>query len=358
MYFMKLKRILFIVSLLGLFGVCFTIMNRHYDELARYPYVTSENRELILEHLSSDDINYMVSQQLKPEQFLPFIETKGFEIRNTLWYSRAKELQDASNDVIVSFINSFKNRLEYANLETLLQAYSYDTLRTFYDEDNDYVQNASIVANPSAMYALIDQNDSLYTYVPKDLVSINELPHVSLVEGKNDVLIKAEVQKPLTQLCDGISSINDKTCGNLILTAGYISYEEQIPLYESMMLKYGEGEFRKYWDYPGQSEFQLGYTIRLQPVGKEESKIDDNAIVEQESDDSKKDETKSDEKELAVWIEENAYKYGFVVRYPKGKEKVTGKEYQPFTLRYVGIDIAKELQDASQVLEEYTFKVK
>lgn len=355
MYTMKAKRILFIVSLLALFGVCFTIMNRHYDELARYPYVTTENREVILEHLSSDDINYMVSQQLRPEQFLPFIETKGFEIRNTLWYSRSKEIQDASNEVIVSFVNDFKHRLEYASLETLLQSYSYETIRIFYEED-EYVQNASIVANPSAMYVMIDQNESLYTYVPKDLVEIKELPYVSLIEGKNDIYVKKEVKEPLMQLCEDISSVNDKTCGNLLLTAGYISYQDQIPLYESMMLKYGKDEFRTYWDYPGQSEYQLGYTVRLQPVGREESRIDDNALKENEEA-SQESESSSDDKKLAEWLEENAYKYGFVLRYPKDKEKITGKVYQPFTLRYVGVDIAKELHEKNMVLEEYTFRV-
>lgn len=354
---MKAKRILFIVSLIALFGVCFTIMNKHYDELARYPYVTNENREIILEHLSSDDINYMVSQQLKPEQFLPFIEVKDFQIRNTLWYSRAKELQEASNEAIVKFINDFKNRMEYSSLETLLQSYSYDTLRTFYEADNEYVHNASIVSDPAAMFARIEEDETLYTYEPNDLISI-DLPHVSLIEGRNDVTIKAEVYEPLQQLCDNISSVNDKTCGDLIVTAGYISYEEQIPLFESMMLKYGKDGFVKYWDYPGQSEYQLGYTIRFQPAGREDAKIDDNNIYDKGEENADPEAADSDEKELAVWLEENAYKYGFVVRYPKGKEKLTGKEYQPFTLRYVGITVAKDLHDKGQVLDEFTFQVK
>lgn len=353
---MKIKRISFIVSLLVLFGVCFTIMNRHYDELARYPYVTNENREIILKYLSNDDINYMISQQLKPEQFLPFIETKDFTIRNTLWYTRAKELQDADNETIVSFINDFRSRLEYAKLETLLQAYSYDTLRTFYEEDNVYIRNASIVSDPSSLLALIDENESLYRYVPKGLVTIDDLPHVSMLEGESEIQVHEELVEPLRQMCADISSVNDKTCGNMILVAGYISYEDQLPLYESMLLKYGKDEFRSYWDYPGQSEFQLGYTVRFQPAGREVTKIDDNRLNHEESDASKGEF--NEEEQLAEWLKDNAHLYGFILRYPQGKEKITGKEYQPFTLRYVTKDVAKQLYEQKQVLEEYQMKIK
>ncbi len=353
---MKIKRISFIVSLLVLFGVCFTIMNRHYDELARYPYVTNENREIILKYLSNDDINYMISQQLKPEQFLPFIETKNFTIRNTLWYTRAKELQDADHETIVSFINDFRNQLDYAKLETLLQAYSYETLRTFYEEDNPYLNHASIVMDPSSLLALIDESESLYRYVPKGLVAIDDLPHVSMLEGKSEIQVQEELVEPLRQMCADISSVNDKTCGNMILVAGYISYEDQLPLYESMMLKYGKDDFRSYWDYPGQNEYQLGYTVRFQPAGREVTRIDDHALNNEDSDASKGEV--SEEEQLAAWLAENAHLYGFVLRYPKDKEKITGKEYQPFTLRYVTKDVAEQLYEQKQVLEEYQIKIK
>ena len=353
---MKTKRILFIASLLVLFSICFTVMNRHYDELARYPYVTNENRETIVKHLSNEDINYMISQQLKPEQFLPYIETKGFSLRNTLWYNRAKEIQPAANEIIVAFINDFKNRLDYAGLETLLKAYSYDTLRTFYEEENDYIQNAAIVNNPSALLTLIDENETLYTYEPKKLVSVADLPHVSLVDGKSDIKVSEEVSKPLHELCSNIAKTNNKTCGNLIINAGYISYEDQMPIYESMMLKYGKDEFRRYWDYPGQNEYQLGTLIRFQPVGREDSKVDDQSLSAAQSKDDQEDENEASK--LSKWLEENAYKYGFVVRYPKDKEAVTKKLYQPFTLRYVGKDVAESLYQNKNVLNEYIVEIK
>lgn len=363
MYTMKIKRILFIASLIVLFGVCFTIMNKHYDELARYPYVNDENREIILEYLSTEDINYMIAQQIKPETFLPFIQEKGFQIRNCVWYSRTKQLQDASNETIVAFVNEFRTKIDYANLATLLDAYSYQTLRTFFESANEYIKNATITQNPSNILTVLHNEDSLYSYEPKDLVSVSELPSVSMVDDVTEIKVREEVVEPLHNLCKGLSEVNDKTCGNLILTAGYISYEQQIPLYERMMLKYGKDEFQKYWDYPGQSEYQLGYSVRFQLAGKENSAIDEFTTSPAKEDKENTTNTTEnpevkEEEALILWLEENAYKYGFVIRYPKDKEKVTGKNHQPFTLRYVGEEVAKQLHEDGKTVNEYSISAK
>ena len=54
-----------------------------------------------------------------------------------------------------------------------------------------------------------------------------------------------------------------------------------------------------------------------------------------------------------IWLQENCYKYGFILRYPKGKEEVTGFSYESWHFRYVGKDVAKELYDRGITLEEY-----
>ena len=54
-----------------------------------------------------------------------------------------------------------------------------------------------------------------------------------------------------------------------------------------------------------------------------------------------------------TWMKNNAYKYGFILRFPKGKEKETGYEYESWHYRYVGVDIAKEIKDKNVSLEEY-----
>ena len=71
---MKIKRMLFIIVLIALFGGCFYAMNQHYDELARYPYeLTQKQRDIVLEHLDTEQINYLLAQKIEPDEFLPFI---------------------------------------------------------------------------------------------------------------------------------------------------------------------------------------------------------------------------------------------------------------------------------------------
>lgn len=53
------------------------------------------------------------------------------------------------------------------------------------------------------------------------------------------------------------------------------------------------------------------------------------------------------------WLHENAHRFGFILRYPKGKEPVTGVIYEPWHFRYVGTDAAAEIYAAAQCLEEY-----
>lgn len=54
-----------------------------------------------------------------------------------------------------------------------------------------------------------------------------------------------------------------------------------------------------------------------------------------------------------TWLTENAYKYGFILRYPKGKEDVTGIVFEPWHWRYVGVEWAKKIRDSGLCLEEY-----
>ena len=62
---MILKRLSFIAGLLAVFAVCFYWMNQSYDPLARYPYADEADREILLKYLDQEDINYLISQQIR-----------------------------------------------------------------------------------------------------------------------------------------------------------------------------------------------------------------------------------------------------------------------------------------------------
>ena len=242
-----------------------------------------------------------------------------------------------------------------------LMNYTYNVLTRFFDEGDPNIENAHLIAKPNDPYLVLGSKNTLYTYEPKDLVSINDLPHASLVPQANDITIKKEVVKPLKELMAAAGEVNQKENGDMKVIAGYISYEDQMKLFEKAKLVYGE-DVLQHWDYPGQSEFQLGYTVRLLPNGlttefdeKKESDKDKDAGKKEEAKSSDKKEKKNpseEERDQEIWLKDNAYKFGFIIRYPKQKEDATGKRYQPYTLRYVGKEIAKKLHDEGYVLDE------
>lgn len=332
---MKLKRTIFVSSLILLFIFCYYQMNKDYNELARYPYATEENRDIILKYLDTNEINYLTAQQIEPKDFLPFIAEEGFDVHNTLWYSKAKNEQDDDAASIVNFINAYRDRMTYGDLPYLLSAYSYATLNEYYEKGDPYLKNSILISNPKAKHMVITDRQTLYTFEPSDLAVITSVPFASVLEDETEIYVKSEMLDPLNQLCTGASEINSKTCGNMVVITGYLSYDNQVKLYEQALLKYGQDKFNKYADYPGQSEFQLGYSLKLSPA-------------EEESEDEKKQQ--------AIWLKENAYKYGFIIRYPDGEETTTGKTGDSFVLRYVGVKVAKEMQDKQVTLNEMVFK--
>ena len=57
------------------------------------------------------------------------------------------------------------------------------------------------------------------------------------------------------------------------------------------------------------------------------------------------------------WLKENGYKYGFILRYPEGKESITDIEFEPWHYRYVGVEAATEIMSQGICLEEYVEQI-
>lgn len=344
---MKIKRSMLIVALIALFIGCYAMMNKHYDELARYPHTLNEQqRELVLHHLNTDEINTLISWKIEPKEFLPYIEVDGFVLENTLWYDEMANTtkEKVSKEFIVAFINKYKEQMNFNELQYLLANYSYNELIRFFDEGDLYQKSARLIPNPSDIYTMIANRRTLYTYEPKDLVSIGSLPHSSIVPKAYDILVKKEVLEPLQQLCKAAEVIDDQPCSGMRVVAGYLSYEDQVMLYEQALEEYDAEELSKYWDAPGHSEYQLGYSLILLP-NEIQPKVNHK---EQEKTEAKEELGREQE----AWLKENAYKYGFIIRYPLGQEDITGKEHQPFALRYVGKELAKTIYEQDIALEK------
>lgn len=335
-------RVLLIILCFTTGLLCFYQMNQSYDPLARYPYATDENRTIILKYLDSDDIDYLITQQIKPETFLEFIEESGFELHNAYLYSTAKNVQDASNDYIVNFVNKYRQNFSKDILSTLLKHYTYVDLTTYYENEVIFNEDLELVSDPCKPYIILNENTTVYKYVPTDLTTVGS------IQVRSEIVSDLEAMKQ-----DFVSVMNGAL--SLDFTYGYESYEKTLEDYINFSNQYPDSV--KYFQMPaGQSEYQLGFTVGLQEANEWLNLCIEYNVFESK-DYTQVLENISEENKLKLdWLQENAYRYGFVIRYPEHKETETKQVYQPFVLRYVGKKTAKQMYNQGLVMEEMKFE--
>ena len=168
-------RIALLLTLVILFVLCYIKLNEQYDPLSRYPYVTEDNKEVILAYMDDDDIDYMVNQQIKPEEYMDFIEIEGFDIHQTRSYQIAKKTQEADLAYIVNFVNKYHTHFRRNELSTLLTHYSYLDLTTFYENEQLLNENVLLVSDPSDFKVLLTENESVYKYQPSNIVDMDDI---------------------------------------------------------------------------------------------------------------------------------------------------------------------------------------
>ena len=117
---------------------------------------------------------------------------------------------------------------------------------------------------------------------------------------------------------------------NIYISSGYRSYATQSSIYQDNVTRYGEAMADSFSARPGYSEHQTGLAIDV-------NTIDDTFAGTPE----------------ARWLADHAHEYGFIIRYPEGKENITGYQYEPWHIRYLGIDTATAVYNSGLTLEEY-----
>ena len=116
----------------------------------------------------------------------------------------------------------------------------------------------------------------------------------------------------------------------LTISSGFRSYSTQKALYDKYVNRDGKAAADRYSARPGHSEHQTGYAMDINMAS-----------------------TKFDNTPEAKWLAANCWKYGFIIRYPQGKESITGYMYESWHIRWLGKDLAKKVFDSGLTLEEY-----
>jgi len=157
-------------------------------------------------------------------------------------------------------------------------------------------------------------------YIPKNLININGLTinkeaYNAFLNMKNDI---------------------EKEGRNIRIISAYRSYEYQENLYNNYLKKDKQEVVDSYSARAGYSEHHTGLAIDI-----DNTKLDFNKFYLTEE---------------FIWMQNNAHKYGFILRYPQNKEHITGYSYEPWHYRYVGKEIAEYIKKHNSTYEEYYYE--
>lgn len=195
------------------------------------------------------------------------------------------------------------------------------------------------------MYGLPDKLDLLKKDKGDVLVLVNKLHAVSKNYKPTDMVaikgsyttnqgleMKADAYKAFKKMRKAAKAdgIRFKIC------SAYRTYSTQKWLYNNYLNTMGKKLRDIRSAYPGRSEHHTGYAIDLVTKSTGWTLTQDFAKTSE-----------------GKWINKHCAEYGFIIRYPKGKTDITGYDYEPWHLRYVGVDAAEEITEQGITLEEY-----
>lgn len=193
------------------------------------------------------------------------------------------------------------------------------------------IDGEAVLRRPADLDSLVNKERFLPEgYVPEDLIRIS-VPTILTFEEVNHLrLPAAEALKALFETAWKEAGLN------LYARSGYRSFETQRGLYEAAVARDGQEWADKYSAVPGSSEHQTGLAmdVTAESVGFQLEEAF-GATTE------------------GLWVAENAHRFGFILRYLQGKEDITGYNYEPWHLRYVGEPAAAEIYRRGLTLEEF-----
>ena len=193
--------------------------------------------------------------------------------------------------------------------------------------DNDYYTNVIDITNQDDLLVLVNKYHKLSNdYAPSDLETINS--KYQWLGRSNQLRHDAKIA--FEEMCEAATKDNIY----IYAGSGYRSYATQKSLYNRYVNQDGFAAAETYSARASYSEHQTGLAMDIANKSGFISKGD---------------------KEYE-WLVNNSYKYGFILRYPEGKEKITGYMYEEWHYRYLGKDVAKDVYDSKLTYDEYLAK--
>lgn len=294
----------------------YVLLNNIYDEkyLKEYKDIKfnkqSNFEEVLTTFLpkgySGKEINYIFNlsnkniEILKEEDYVDitnYYKFKNFDASKISRYNTYKEKEKISYEDAVTRVNLKLDLPVYTDTKEVKDA---DSLLVLVNKYNHLPKN----------------------YKPKDLTYVdgaygNKVPMRLVIKDEFEKLQKAA---------------KDELNINLMPTTAFRDESFQTTLYNKYVAKEGVAKADTYSARPSYSEHQTGLSIDLKNTALSNIRLTD---------------------ENYKWLENNVYKYGFIIRFPENKENITLYQFENWHIRYVGIDAAKIIYDNKLTLEEY-----
>lgn len=220
-----------------------------------------------------------------------------------------------------------KEREEIILAENIYKETLKENLYTNYNSLQSKIKKLKKERNDPNIFLVNKDNLLKKDYTASDIIDSN-LPFFNYATNKK---LNKKVSESAKEMFK-----DAKKCGiNLMAVSGYRSNKTQTDIFNNNIRVKGEEATLKYSAPPGASEHETGFAIDI--LSKNYSRLDSGFENTNEF----------------KWLKENCYKYGFIIRYPKNKTKITKYSYEPWHYRYVGAIHATKIMKENLCLEEY-----
>ena len=278
-----------------------------------YKYHQTNEYKLIEIGYSNDEVQKILEfDEEKINYFLNNTKnTKIIDLLNETYYL------DKNFDKYISYMN------EHSNLSTtdVIRNINIHLDKDFYEETypTDTKLDTSMLVNK---YYYLSED-----YVPDDLVTVSQT--YSWGEAGSQ-----RVREVVYNAFLDMWNVANDAGYYLMINSSYRTYQDQESVYNNYRNTSGQTYADSIAARPGYSEHQTGLAIDIF------SRTNTNSATFANSAE-------------AAWLKENAHKFGFILRYPEGKEDITGTTYEAWHYRYVGVDIATYIYEHDITFDEY-----
>lgn len=257
-----------------------------------------EDTKILIKNLKNKELDEILSKDYN-DNIVKLVSEKYFIYKNIDRYLSYIDKKDTNNITnVISMVNVNRDRAFYdESIKTNIDNKELILVNKYYNLSEDYEPDN--ITNISLSYAYEGN-------------SLNETALSAFKELSNS------------------AKDNGYT---ILINSSYRDYNSQKEVWESRKDLYGTRKADEYAARPGHSEHQSGYAIDVADFYDENDKFGDT--------------------ESYIWMKDNCYRFGFILRYPQDKEDITGYSFEPWHYRYVGTDVASTIKNEKITFDEY-----